>query len=60
MPEVRVWLQDGTQVEASSAGTSIDGEDVTLNSMFNEILDLSQVKTVTLNGEPLKMEYVAE
>lgn len=60
MPEVRVWLQDGTQVEASSAGTSIDGEDVTLNSMFNEILDLSQVKTVTLNGEPLEMEYVAE
>ena len=60
MPEVRVWLQDGTQVEASSAGTSIDGEDVTLNSMFNEILDLSQVKTVTLNGEPLKMEYGAE
>lgn len=60
MPEVRVWLQDGTQVEASSAGTSVDGEDVTLNSMFNEILDLSQVKTVTLNGEPLKMEYVAE
>ena len=60
MPEVRVWLQDGTQVEASSAGTSIDGEDVTLNSMFNEILDLSQVKTVTLNGEPLKMESVAE
>lgn len=60
MPEVRVWLQDGTQVEASSAGTSIDGEDVTLNSMFNEILDLSQVKTVTLNGKPLEMEYVAE
>ncbi|WP_283128394.1 DUF4179 domain-containing protein [Allofournierella massiliensis] len=60
MPEVRVWLQDGTQVDASSAGTSIDGEDVTLNSMFNEILDLSQVKTVTLNGEPLEMEYVAE
>ena len=60
IPEVRVWLQDGTQVEASSAGTSIDGEDVTLNSMFNEILDLSQVKTVTLNGEPLEMEYVAE
>ena len=60
MPEVRVWLQDGTQVEASSAGTSIDGEDVTLNSMFNEILDLSQVKMVTLNGEPLEMEYVAE
>lgn len=60
MPEVRVWLQDGTQVEASAAGTSIDGEDVTLNSMFNEILDLSQVKTVTLNGEPLDMEYVAE
>lgn len=60
MPEVHVWLQDGTQVEASSAGTSIDGEDVTLNSMFNEILDLSQVKTVTLNGEPLEMEYVAE
>ncbi|WP_373209740.1 DUF4179 domain-containing protein [Allofournierella massiliensis] len=60
MPEVRVWLQDGTQVETSSAGTSIDGEDVTLNSMFNEILDLSQVKTVTLNGEPLEMEYVAE
>ena len=60
MPEVRVWLQDGTQVEASSAGTSIDGEDVTLNSMFNEILDLSQVKTVTLNGEPLEIEYVAE
>ena len=60
MPEVRIWLQDGTQVETSGAGTSIDGEDVTLNSMFNEILDLSQVKSVTLNGQPLNMEYITE
>lgn len=60
MPEISVLLQDGTRVETSSAGTAMEGEDVTLNSMFNEILDLSQVKSVTLNGEPLDMEYITE
>ena len=60
MPEITIQLQDGTQVETSAAGTSVSDEGVTLNSMFNEILDLSQVKSVTLNGEALDMEYITE
>ena len=60
MPEISIQLQDGTQVETSAAGTSVSDEGVTLNSMFNEILDLSQVKSVTLNGEALDMEYITE
>ena len=60
MPEISIQLQDGTQVETSAAGTSVSDEGVTLNSMFNEILDLSQVKSVTLNGEVLDMEYITE
>ena len=60
MPEITIQLQDGTQVETSAAGTSVSDKGVTLNSMFNEILDLSQVKSVTLNGEALDMEYITE
>ncbi|OUN87293.1 hypothetical protein B5G03_03920 [Gemmiger sp. An50] len=60
MPEIVIQLKDGTQVQTSAAGTSVSDEGVTLNSMFNEILDLSQVKSVTLNGEALNMEYVTE
>ena len=47
-------------METSAAGTSVSDKGVTLNSMFNEILDLSQVKSVTLNGEALDMEYITE
>lgn len=60
MPEVCVWLKDGSKVETSAVGTSFNEDEVTLNSVFEEILDLSQVKSVTLNGEPLEMEHLTE
>ncbi len=58
VPEVKVWKKDGTEVEVDAVSTSMSDDTVSMNSMFTEILNLSEVEKVTLNGEPLQMEHV--
>lgn len=58
VPEVKVWKKDGTEVEVDAISTSMSDDAVSMNSMFTEILNLSEVEKVTLNGEPLQMEHI--
>lgn len=59
-PEVRIWMQDGTELEVGSCSTSVTGEEVTMTSIFTEIIDLDQVDKVTFNGQELAMERRSE
>lgn len=58
--QVQVFLKDGTEVQASSASTSTDGENILCHNVFDEVIDLDQVARVTLNGKELPMQQFTQ
>lgn len=52
-PNVQVYLKDGTELVSNHVSTMSGEDKITCRTVFNEVIDLTQVDRVLFNGKPL-------